>query len=108
MQTLLHHSECTQRTQESHNDDILKLFESNAKHVNGVKSENCFSKLSFYTIVNGIAPDIMHDFLEGVFPYELSLMITKLSDLKIIKIKELANNLANFNYGRIDAKFLII
>lgn len=40
----------------------------------GIKRENSLNKLLFYHVTDNVAPDIMHDILEGVRGYEIKLV----------------------------------
>ena len=78
------------------------LQEHNAT-TNGVVRNSSLNKSNFFH-VDGMAPDIMHDILEGVL--QVSLIVT-LKDLILKKsfftIQTLNQRLQSFNYGPIDS-----
>ncbi len=95
------------RTAESHNEYLSQL--DGSKHINGIKSKSCFiDSLKFFNISDGLPPDIMHDFLEGVIPANFKLLIDYLSKQKICNISELNKKLNNFKYKRIDGQTKVI
>lgn len=63
------------RTVDGHNAVLQKLRQNETlKSIDGVKNECVLEKhLQFFHTINGFPPDILHDFFEGVIPYELCL-----------------------------------
>ena len=43
----------------------------------GLKFSCELNKLNYYYVTDNLAPDLMHDFLEGLFPIELCSVIVK-------------------------------
>lgn len=49
-------------------------------------------------VVDGFPPDILHDILEGIVPFELSLCFKKLIDQKYISLESLNKAIKEFPY----------
>ncbi|CAF0827652.1 unnamed protein product [Brachionus calyciflorus] len=94
------------RTKESYLNDCNNQKDTNHKkiHSNGVKNDSCLNELQFFNVTNGLPPDLMHDFLEGVIPNNLLLLLNSLNESKILSIHEFLEQFKQFNYGRIDSK----
>lgn len=69
-----------------------------AKH-HGVK-RGCplNEKLTHFHVVNGFPPDILHDFLEGIVPAELSLCLQDLITKKYVSLDSLNEAIRQFPY----------
>ncbi|CAF0824860.1 unnamed protein product [Brachionus calyciflorus] len=98
-------SDFVKRSKETHEEDLQELSLIKDKgNFNGVKSRGCLLDLeNFYTIGN-LAPDVMHDLLEGCLPFDFSCMLNKLKLLKIINPEKIRESIKMFDYGRINAK----
>ena len=61
------------------------------------------SSLFFFHVTDGLAPDIMHDILEGSLQYEAKeLMKALVTDFKILSLNELSTRIESFPYGYSD------
>ena len=59
--------------------------------------------LFFFHVTDGLAPDIMHDILEGSLHYEAKeLMKALVTDFKILSLNELSTRIESFPYGYSD------
>ena len=58
----------------------------------------------FFHVTEGLAPDIMHDVLEGVAQYELKELLKYLIDKKYITLNSFNNELEKFPYSYSDIK----
>lgn len=67
--------------------------------ITGLKRDSVLNQLSFYHVTHNIAPDIMHDILEGVGPYEIKLVLNALIDQKVMSLDQLNYRLTSFDYG---------
>ncbi|CAF1050796.1 unnamed protein product [Brachionus calyciflorus] len=85
------------RTLEKHLDDVIK-------QKNGVKKSNCFEELEHFNVINGLPPDSMHNFLEGVLVYDFGLLMNYLNRTGTLTVNDLNQSLENFEYSRIDKK----
>lgn len=91
----------TLRTKDSHDLQVqeVKQDPSRVKHC-GVKS-GCIlrERLTHFHVVDGFPPDILHDFLEGVVPFELCLCIQHLIKKNYISLETLNQAIKEFPYS---------
>ncbi len=66
-----------------------------------IRKACCFSKLKFVPspIVYLFQPDIIHDFLEGIIPAILIVLLKKLMREKLLKLAQLKSEVKHFLYG---------
>lgn len=69
----------------------------------GIKSRSCLYKIPHFHVLNGLPPDLMHDVLEGVVPYEMKLVLKKLISLKLFTLQYLNQRIIHFKYGKTDS-----
>lgn len=91
------------RTNEEYRSDVATAFLTE-KPCRGVKTDSPFNSLQYFKIIESQPPDIMHDFLEGVFVYNFKCMMLKLKEEKILFMDEINEKLIAFQYGRNDKK----
>lgn len=80
------------------NDETL-----NALSDYGIKSRSCLYKIPQFHVLNGLPPDLMHDALEGIVPYEIKLVLKKLISLKFFTLQYLNQRIIHFKYGKTDS-----
>ncbi|CAF0996417.1 unnamed protein product [Brachionus calyciflorus] len=97
-------SECIKRDRENYQKSLISLYEGNRKFEDGIKQDSCLNKLKFFHVVDGLAPDLMHDLLEGVIPLNFRLLLRQLYTDKAYNNDQFYNDFCNFPYGRIDRK----
>nr|XP_054591281.1 uncharacterized protein LOC129155120 isoform X1 [Nothobranchius furzeri]XP_054591300.1 uncharacterized protein LOC129155133 isoform X1 [Nothobranchius furzeri]XP_054591301.1 uncharacterized protein LOC129155133 isoform X1 [Nothobranchius furzeri]XP_054591321.1 uncharacterized protein LOC129155141 isoform X1 [Nothobranchius furzeri]XP_054591322.1 uncharacterized protein LOC129155141 isoform X1 [Nothobranchius furzeri]XP_054591360.1 uncharacterized protein LOC129155163 isoform X1 [Nothobranch len=68
----------------------------------GIKRECSLNKLQFYHVTDNVAPDVMHDILEGIGGYEIKLVLNALIEQKIVTLDQLNYRLTSFDYGFCD------
>ena len=61
----------------------------------------------FFHITEGLVPDVMHDILEGLLPYEAKELIKHLISEKVISLSELNKAIESFPYVGPDAAPLV-
>lgn len=88
------------RNEENFAEDLLV----NNVSLTGVKRDSKLNKLANFHVTDNEAPDVMHDFLEGVLPLEIKLIISTLIEEEYFTLEELNTRLAAFNYGFVDMK----
>jgi hypothetical protein len=66
----------------------------------GINQISVLNKLKYFHVIGGLAPDIMHDLLEGVIPLVLALFIFHCIERKYFTLKQLNHIIANFNCGQ--------
>lgn len=71
----------------------------------GVKFSSPLNDLAHFHVVDQLPQDIMHILLEGVIPYELSLMLTNFITVeKYFKLELLNDRIACFAYSNNESK----
>ena len=94
------------RDTDSHNVHVQESLDNTAAvSVSGVKRGCILNTLRYFHVTKNVAPDIMHDMLEGVIPMEVKLVLyTFIYDDKFFKLDTLNNLLSSHNYGHCDKK----
>lgn len=70
----------------------------------GSKRDCSLNKLLFYHVTDNVAPNIMHDILEGVGDWEIKLVLNALMDQEVLTIEQLNYRLTSFDYGGCDSR----
>ena len=65
----------------------------------GINIESILNSSTYFHVVDGLPPDIMHDVPEGALPYEIKLMLRYYLQNRNINVKEVNKRLQEFNYG---------
>ncbi len=87
------------RTKLTHEANVLEVQQNqHVENVNGVKRDCFFNKLTYFHTVTSFPPDFLHDLLEGIVPFELSLCLKKLISDKYFTLDELNSAIQNFPY----------
>ncbi|XP_033222654.1 uncharacterized protein LOC117176508 [Belonocnema kinseyi] len=66
------------------------------------KSDVSVTRLKEYCVWNDGFLDSMHDFWEGVCPYDLSAMLLNYLGIKLFSIEDINDRIMAFNYGPVD------
>jgi hypothetical protein len=100
-QLLFRESQYKLRDQKTYNKQVMELQANSSRcHVDGLKANCELSKLRYYHPANNDTCDIMHDILEGVAPYEVSLLLNHLIYYeKKLSLTELNRILNCYQYG---------
>ncbi|XP_047126505.1 uncharacterized protein LOC124807880 [Hydra vulgaris] len=100
-----YHIDCYLRTDHNYNQQLnaINKFPVN-KSVYGINQSCCLNNLPFFNVLESFPPDIHHDFLEGIVPMVLKLVIQKLISHNIISLKQLNYEICNFSFGFNDKK----
>ncbi|XP_072045638.1 uncharacterized protein [Amphiura filiformis] len=98
---------CQEQVEER--EDLLRTMHNFALDVEianlsqtGVSRNGILNELSYYHVVLNFMHDSMHDFLEGVVPMEIKLVINWLIDEERFTLLELNSRIAAFSYGFVD------
>lgn len=69
-----------QRTEESHDQHMQEVLQDEFLGQQYGVTKNCLlnDRLEHFHVVNGFPPDILHDLLEGIVPFELALCLKAL------------------------------
>ena len=70
----------------------------------GIKRSSELNKLDDFHVCDNYAPDVMHDFLEGILPLEFKLVMAVLIEEGCFSLQELNERIASFNYGFAEKK----
>ena len=85
------------RTKSSYDEQVLEVKQVCEKaSLYGIRYRSPFNSESYH-VVDGLPPDIMHDMLEGVIPFELTLVLRTLTEHKCLHLEELNNKLVSWN-----------
>jgi len=68
----------------------------------GIKNSCILNELKYFHCTEQSVVDCMHDVLEGIVPYELSLILASLIDKQLFSLVQLNNALFHFNYSASD------
>ena len=69
----------------------------------GVARDSILNQSRFFHVTEGLAPDIMHDILEGVLQYETKeLLKYMVQERKFITLSFLNDRIETFSYGYCD------
>lgn len=91
----------TLRTKDAHDSQVQEVKQDPSKVAHcGVKGGCVLGEnLKYFHAVDGFPPDILHDFLEGVVPFELHLCIQDLIKKKYISLETLNQAIKEFPYS---------
>ena len=90
------------RTRENYEQHARNVeSEPNRTSVFGIKYKSPFINGSFH-VVEGLPPDIMHDLLEGLVPYELALILKVLIGKCYFSLEDLNHCISSWPYGSLD------
>ena len=70
----------------------------------GVRYNTILNSLQQYHVVQNVAMDAMHDFLEGILPFEMKLVLYELFSGGQIDLHTLNSRIQTFNFGFTDKK----
>ena len=103
------------RTREQYDNQIADLQEcrqngtaaelKNLMTDSGIKSLCSLHETHYWHITSNHTADLMHDFLEGVAPFELKLILHQLIEIeKLFSLDKLNERINSFAYGITDVK----
>ena len=91
------------RTKEAHADhcaDLSGPLHSHIAKTYGVTNNAVLNSCSYFHVINGIVPDIMHDILEGTLPLTTKMLLNHLiTEEKLFTLSVLNERIAAFKYG---------
>ena len=66
----------------------------------GINSPCILNQLKYFHCVDSLLPDVMHDVLEGVLPYEMKILLQKfIQDDRYFQLDDLNYKIENFEFG---------
>lgn len=90
----------TRRTKQIHEHHInLVTLDDSYIKLYGLKWNSPLNDLKFFHTSTMLPPDAMHDLLEGIVPFELSLIISNLIKSKFISLPLLNRRIRNMKFG---------
>ena len=54
----------------------------------GIVNDSILNELAYFHVIGGLAPDVMHDILEGILPLVLSKLILHYLQKKYFSLKK--------------------
>ena len=70
----------------------------------GVSRRSILNESQYFHVIGGMAPDLMHDVLEGVLPLTIMMLLKNCTcTKKLFKIDLFNSRLTSFCYGQIEA-----
>lgn len=104
IQTCLCDSDFIPRTIESHSRHVDALKTEEAQYfgmVYGLNNDSILNSLKYSHVIEALAPDAMHDLLEGVLPRTMCLMLhTMITVDRYFTINTLNHAFNNFKFGQ--------
>ena len=99
--------ECCQlqsRTRENYQAhvNIVQTDPSQKSHF-GIRYESAFNQGSFH-VVDRLPPDVMHDLLEGIVPFEMALVLHELIAKKLVTLEHVNRVISTWPYGPLDKR----
>ena len=70
----------------------------------GLTNDSILNKSSYFHVTEGLAPDIMHDILEGSLQYVLKVLINHLISSQVATLQQLNSRIELFKYSSCDVK----
>ena len=98
LRTMTSEDSVLMRSRASHQDD-LKIGNPT---LTGLKRDSFLNNLKFYHVTDNVAPDVMHDILEGIGPYEVKLILNSLIENNHLTLDKLNYRITSFDYGFAD------
>ena len=88
------------RTKKSHMLHVQTALSNNENEV-GVNRGTILDELEHFNSIENYTPDVMHDILEGICPYELKLVLHHfIISQGLFTLDSLNDRIRSFNYGR--------
>ena len=92
------------RTKQTHSHHIQMVKEGTAQSSTfGVKDDTPLNTLQYYHITNGLPPDVAHDLLEGIVPYELALALCSFTEKGYFSLDQFNEIIHSFPYQHHDS-----
>lgn len=93
---ITHKNQCELRDLNNYQTDLLL----NNFSESGIKKESAFHKVTGFHVIKNLSVDPMHDFLEGICPRDIALILHHfIYKEKFFTIEQLNNHIQGFNYG---------
>ncbi|KAK0140170.1 hypothetical protein N1851_022924 [Merluccius polli] len=100
LRTMTSEDSVLMRSRASHQDDLT----IGNPTLTGLKRDSFLNNLNFYHVTDNVAPDVMHDILEGIGPYEVKLILNSLIENNHLTLDKLNYRITSFDYGFADKR----
>ena len=71
----------------------------------GIRRDSILNRSRYFHVTNALAPDVMHDILEGCLMYEVKEMLKHfVYNVKLLTLDELNNRIDTFPYSYLDGR----
>jgi len=85
-------------------EDLTGELRDHFATTNGVTRSSILNESRYFHVIDGIAPDVMHDLLEGVLQFSIMVLLKEfIIHKKYFHIKTLNNRISSFCYGPIES-----
>ncbi|KAL2101379.1 hypothetical protein ACEWY4_003140 [Coilia grayii] len=104
MQTTVFEKTELLRDKAIHDQHVYEVSEDPKRvSTTGVAGPSKLNELGYFHITENYTPDVMHDLLEGICPYELKHILKALINGKYFTLETLNERILSFNYGFSDS-----
>ena len=93
------------RTKEGYQNNVSIIeCDPDSASVFGLKRNSCLNSLTYFHVINGLPPDLIHDVFEGVGVDVIFHVLINSVNEGVLTINEINNNIATFTFSQIDLK----
>jgi hypothetical protein len=92
----------TRATHETHCSSLGGPLHDHIATTYGVARDAVLNELQYFHVTNGLAPDVMHDLLEGVLPLCMKHLLKQFMETGVLRIQELNRRIDSFQFGPMD------
>lgn len=104
MQTAVFEKTELLRDKALHDQHVCEVIEDPTRvSTTGVTGPSKLNELGYFHITENYTPDVMHDLLEGICPYELKHILKALMNGRYLTLETLNERILSFNYGFSDS-----
>lgn len=79
---------------------------TNSSSQTGIVEDCVFNSLTYFHCTLNLSLDLMHDFFEGIFKYDICQIILNFINRKIFNLEELNNRINHFKYGEQEVRYI--
>ena len=93
--------DCTLRTAENHFQQCLKLSGPLKDHFStsfGINRLSILEEIPYFSVINGLPHDIMHDLYEGIVPYHLKILLCHCVQEKYFNIDKVNERITLYDF----------
>lgn len=90
------------RNKENYEADLL----TNNEKLTGITNDCIFNTLPYFHCTMNLSLDLMHDFFEGIFKYDICQILLYFINKGVISLKELNDRINCFQYGSEEVRYI--